>query len=94
MVVVTNITNSRANKGSDHMFEVSQIIYHLTSDSYPLMLSLQMKAGELERVIKVNYQVAIGVVIVAEVYQSVVNFNHLDLTYLGRVTYSTLITRA
>lgn len=52
MVVVTNITNSRANKGSDHMFEVSQIIYHLTSDSYPLMLSLQMKAGELERVIK------------------------------------------
>ena len=72
MVVVTNITNSRANKGSDHMFEVSQIIYHLTSDSYPLMLSLQMKAGELERVIKVNYQeVAIGVVIVAEVYQSV-----------------------
>ena len=53
------------------MFEVSQIIYHLTSDSYPLMLSLQMKAGELERVIKVNYQVAIGVVIVAEVYQSV-----------------------
>jgi hypothetical protein len=49
MLSVTNVTNN----DSKHMFELSQIIYHLQSNSYPLMLSIEIPAFELDKIIEV-----------------------------------------
>ena len=51
MLSVTNVTNGNSKR---HMFELSQIIYHLQSNSFPLMLSIEIPAFEFEKVIEVS----------------------------------------
>ena len=51
MLSVTNVTNGNSKR---HMFELSQIIYHLQSNSFPLMLSIEVPAFEFEKVIEVS----------------------------------------
>ncbi|KAL5256751.1 hypothetical protein ACHWQZ_G011870 [Mnemiopsis leidyi] len=54
MLSVTNVTNGNSKR---HMFELSQIIYHLQSNSFPLMLSIEIPAFEFEKVIEEPFRI-------------------------------------
>lgn len=56
MVAISNITTSR-DQGD--LFELSQVVYHLQSDSYPLMMSVTVNASQLNSIIQVRLSISL-----------------------------------
>ena len=56
LIAITNVTKrvrARRETPTD-MFEMSQVIYHKTSGSYPVMLSVKLSSTQLLNIIKVE----------------------------------------
>ena len=55
LLVVTNVTRrARGRETATEMLEMSQVIFHKTSGSYPLMISVKLSTVQFLRIIKVQ----------------------------------------